>query len=272
MATFTIGSRTRTTTTQRTTSTIEAQEDDAEKKPSEEKDDFWIVEHPREDNIDVGGKWMLFYLNSAIDSAWVRAKRLFREGSLTGISCMKVSTARGNPRATSSSTKVIIFYCGPPHDEENVLKYGHNLVDMMEYRSSNPYIYYKSDEQTLQGTRSTGQTKNHLYRITIPKMGAEGVATNKINGKRKSDHSGSSQERKKATCEAFSGNGVSNAGGSVSDGEGSCSAVSSGREAFLRRIECDIAKNKKETKDSSTHLDNYAPKLLNAERVNNQDN
>jgi len=249
MATFTIGSRTRTSTAQSTESTIEAQEEDAEKKPSEEKDDYWIIEHPRDDNINVGGKWMLFYLNTAIDSAWVRAKRLFREGALTGISCMKVSTGRGNLRASCSSTKVIIFYCGPPHDEENVMKSGHNLLDMMKYRSSNPYIYYKSDEQTLQGTRSTGQTKNHLYRITIPKIGAESAATNKTNGKRKSDDSGDTQARKKSQGGVFSGSGRKIGDGSVAVDKNTCSTVSSGREAFLRRIESDIARSKEGSDD-----------------------
>ena len=37
---------------------------------------------------------------------------------------MKVSTARSNDRASSTTTKVIICYCGPTHDEENVVKYG----------------------------------------------------------------------------------------------------------------------------------------------------
>ena len=118
---------------------------------------------------------MLYYSNSVIDSAWFNAKKLFRNGSLRGIAGMKVSTARDNPRSSTMDTKVIIFYCGPPDEKDNVINYGNNLVKMMGY--SAPYtkknarypnfIYYKSDEQTLKGTMTTGPQCNHLYKIRV---------------------------------------------------------------------------------------------------------
>ena len=118
---------------------------------------------------------MLYYSNSMIDSAWFNAKKLFRNSSLKGIAGMKVSTARGNPRSSTMDTKLIIFYCGPPDEKDNVINYGNNLVKMMGYNA--PYtkknarypnfIYYKSDKQTLKGTMTTGSQRNHLYKIRV---------------------------------------------------------------------------------------------------------
>ena len=38
---------------------------------------------------------------------------LYREGKLTGIHYMKVSTKKDNIRASDNTSGVIIFYCGP---------------------------------------------------------------------------------------------------------------------------------------------------------------
>jgi len=143
--------------------------DDGEPKPTT-SDDYFLFERGRDSRLNCDGKWMLFYLNRNIDAAWVKAKALFRKGLLTGIAGMKVSGARHNPRAQDNDSHVLIFYCGPVEDEENVLSYGANLLRLMRYQpnSSNPYVYYKSDQQTFAGTKATGQKKNHLYRLRVP--------------------------------------------------------------------------------------------------------
>ena len=84
---------------------------------------------------------------------------------------------------------MIIFYCGPPDDQVNVVRYGENLVAVMNYRSlnSNPYVYYKSDEQTMAGTRATGQGKNHLYKVRVPTGGSNFSLVGDVN---QNQHSG----------------------------------------------------------------------------------
>ena len=46
------------------------------------------------------GKWLLFYDHENIDQAWKKAKRLYMEGQLEGVSFLKVSTAC-RPRKSS---------------------------------------------------------------------------------------------------------------------------------------------------------------------------
>jgi len=174
MTTFTVGSRTRTAPVTPSTAAGADEEiqDDGEIKPSRVSDQFWLQENAPGAMGSLDGKWMLFYWNKDIDAAWVKAKMLLRRGLLTGISAIKVSTSRSNPRASDKNSKVLIFYCGPPEDEVNVLRFGGNLVAAMNYRSlspSNSFVYYKSDAQTMAGTRATGQNdKNHLYKIRVP--------------------------------------------------------------------------------------------------------
>jgi hypothetical protein len=117
------------------------------------------------------GKWMLFYDADKIDAAWSKAKRLYEAGELTGISNMKVSTNYENPRASSTDSKVLIFYCGPSSNEQKVMEFGRNLLAKMRYErqesagSFQPFVYYKTDLMTSGGTAATGQKKNWLYKL-----------------------------------------------------------------------------------------------------------
>ncbi len=58
------------------------------------------------DDYEKCGKWMLYYDNENVDSAWCKAKGLYRAGALKGIISMKVATAMGNPRASGKDKKV----------------------------------------------------------------------------------------------------------------------------------------------------------------------
>ena len=82
---------------------------------------------------------------------------------------MKVATKKQNPRASDASTGVIIFYCGPENDEKLMMSYGQNLLKYVPYTNAYGFMYYKSDIQTLQGTRATGQKSNSKYRIPVPR-------------------------------------------------------------------------------------------------------
>lgn len=122
-------------------------------------------------HLNTGGKWMMFYKSDAIDAAWTIIKRLYNAGSLIGINGMKRSVTTG-PRA-SSSELVIICYCGLSSDKENVLAFGKNLVRLMNYQSRNGHIYYKTDEQTINGTKATGVNVNHNYKLNLTIVATE---------------------------------------------------------------------------------------------------
>ncbi|KAL3070638.1 hypothetical protein niasHT_032428 [Heterodera trifolii] len=126
-----------------------------DKKPSEEKQmPFLYAENATQIrahqnySTEESGKWMMFFEKGReLDDHWDMAKRLYSEGKLDGITSMKVSTAFDNPRASNNRKMVTI---------------GHNLLSHIPY---NNHMAYKSDLQTLQGTRATGMKKNHLYSI-----------------------------------------------------------------------------------------------------------
>lgn len=89
----------------------------------------------------------------------------FSDGALLGIHSMKVSTDYINPRASCESTGVIIFYCGPANDEDKMLKIGRNLLEHISYE--NNWLYYKSDQQTAQGTRATGLYQFIKFHVSV---------------------------------------------------------------------------------------------------------
>ncbi|KAJ9447765.1 hypothetical protein DIPPA_25020 [Diplonema papillatum] len=143
---------------------------DPDTTPSTETTAFWLSEGRSDaSDADLGGepgKWMLFYPRPKLDAAWAAAKRLYRSNELPGVVCMKVSTARPNPRCRDTGDGVIICYCGPASAEEPMRRIGHALIRAMDYRE-NATVSYKSDLQTMGGTAATGQRVNHLYRIRV---------------------------------------------------------------------------------------------------------
>ena len=44
---------------------------------------------------------------------------------------------------------------------------GRNLADKMEYTDENGFVYYKTKNQTREGTRKTGKLQNNLYKINV---------------------------------------------------------------------------------------------------------
>ena len=116
---------------------------------------------------DIHGKWMLFYDRLHIDKEWAKMKHLYNESKLGNVISMKCSGAKENPRASDKNSHVIIIYC--PDHENDIMSIGNSIVaNLVDY--SNTYIYYKSNIQTKEGTRATGQNVNHLYKIPTKPM------------------------------------------------------------------------------------------------------
>lgn len=132
--------------------------------PSEVTDYYWVGDDLKEEhaNTDIG-KWMLFYPADNIDDKWKLAKSLYRCRSLNGVTSMKCSTAKDNPRA-SSRDFVIILYCSNSGNREHILSIGKVIAQAFEYETSR--MYYKTDKQTDGGTIATGQKRNHTYVLT----------------------------------------------------------------------------------------------------------
>ena len=126
----------------------------------------WLYERKNDLKREDVGKWMLFYDKSKINDAWVKATTLYRNDELDGVTSMKCSTSYNNPRANDDNS-VIILYCNNSHDKETIMNTGKNILKLFEYEEKDS-IYYKTDEQTKDGTVATGSKKNHTYKIINP--------------------------------------------------------------------------------------------------------
>ena len=133
-------------------------------KPMETLDAYWIYESNTKHNSTDVGKWMLFYPEDDINDKWDVAKQLYRDGVFIGVVSMKCSTARPNPRASNTNSGIIIFYSDDSSNEELIMKIGRDICRSMEY-SEQPFMHYKTDEQTSIGTRATGSRRNYKYRL-----------------------------------------------------------------------------------------------------------
>lgn len=149
----------------------------------EEADD--IVEE-NEFDPQSGGKWMLFVSLSSMDSMWAKCCKMYRQRQLTGITSIKCSTAKINPKQSHHHNGVIIFHCGPADDKSRMMSYGKNIVEKLNYFTSSGSIPYKSDAQTALGTRRTGNTSNSLYWIQVP--------TERVSPTKENDDSSSSAQ------------------------------------------------------------------------------
>jgi hypothetical protein len=127
---------------------------------------YWVTEFRKTFRLgnDVG-KWMLFYPKSELDAMWQAFHSLFILEKLPGVVGMKCSTGKSNDRASDMTEGVIILYCNNSNDEPSILSIGRTILPHIgTYRG--PYIYYKTDSQTGAGTRATGATRNHLYKLS----------------------------------------------------------------------------------------------------------
>ena len=133
-------------------------------------DDFWIYEQNKEyypfkrKNI---GKWMLFYPKNKLNKYWQQMRHLYNDGKLCGVVSLKCSTNKENPRSSDNNYGVIILYCTNSENEDMILEIGRNILKYANYNkyAKYSYIYYKTDAQTLLGTRFNGQKRNYTYKL-----------------------------------------------------------------------------------------------------------
>jgi len=120
-----------------------------DKKPSEVKEVYWlyasnrIVPYPKP--TDRNGKWLLFVPNNEMDEAWQKVKDATEKGLLGGAS--KVATAKPNPNAASSESKVICVYSYDWKDEKDVMRIREELRKLGFIQK----IPYKTDQATYEG-------------------------------------------------------------------------------------------------------------------------
>ena len=122
---------------------------------------FWLFDSSNTKGINAVNtrKWMLFYPNDKMNEMRKFAKEMYKEGKLTRVQSMKCSTAKENPRASSTKNDITILYSSYSADEQYITKVGQNVLATFGHREL-PHMYYKTDEQTSKGTGATGCKNN----------------------------------------------------------------------------------------------------------------
>ena len=119
------------------------------RKPSTIADSFWLYAFRKEATYpkasDNSGKWLIFMPLDQLDELWEKIKRSTEEGQLGSSS--KVATAKQNPNATDSSTKVICVYTYDWTDRQDVMR----IRGVLRKLGVTSKIPYKADEDTYAG-------------------------------------------------------------------------------------------------------------------------
>jgi hypothetical protein len=120
------------------------------------------------------GKWMVFHsCEEWIIALYNEVSDLARTSKID-IPGIKRSTGT-NPRASSSDWVLIVYTDG---DERSKVNVGRALQELLAGKYVHKWIYWKSEEQTIQGTTATGVLFNSSDRISIPRKKVSGP-TNK---------------------------------------------------------------------------------------------
>ena len=141
--------------------------------PMEVTDSEWVYHDvirddvPKLKKVNVG-KWMLHYPKRMLNSKWSSLCKIFDAGKLSGVIEMKCTTAMPSPRSSNPYNGCIILYCINSEDRDSIMEIGRRIsVQLYDYPE--PYIYYKTNEQTRVGTIATGATNNSTYRLELEK-------------------------------------------------------------------------------------------------------
>ena len=110
------------------------------------------------------GKWLLFFDKQVMDQQWQKVKKLFRNDEFNGVEYIKCSTNYVSEKTPSNNLGVISFYCSDSSNVNKILTTGNNIINILNYTYME-YIYYKTDDQTKSGSRTTGSSFNYLYKI-----------------------------------------------------------------------------------------------------------
>jgi len=129
----------------------------------------WLYERKKGFNNDLyflsgRGKWLLFFEKQNMNQQWKQVKELFRNGRLDNVEYIKCSTNYVSEKTPSNNLGVISFYCVDSDDKNKILSIGNNIIQLLNYTNME-YIYYKTDDQTKFGCRTTGSSYNYLYKI-----------------------------------------------------------------------------------------------------------
>lgn len=129
------------------------------------------------------GKWVLFCFKRHIDVLWQKLHCVMDLLLQTkSVLCMRVSTGRPNPHATNVDISVIMVYTHIKSCDEQTMQQVQYVGNMLHAAFNDaigfaapdqfsPYerMYYKTQEQSRQGSRMTGKTKgNTLTSIRLP--------------------------------------------------------------------------------------------------------
>lgn len=130
--------------------------------PSKVTATYWInVERKKKDypvHTANGGKWLIFVPLSEIDDVWGKVMRATEEGKLG--SSAKVATAKPNPNAKNSNTKVICVYTYDWTDKNDVRRVREELRQLGVLSK----IPYKADQDTDSGKYANrGNTRISKY-------------------------------------------------------------------------------------------------------------
>jgi Domain of unknown function (DUF1917) len=124
--------------------------------PSAIIDAFWVwadsPSPPTEDDVR-GGKWMIFSSPERHDDAWALVRDATEGGSL-GIQA-KAATAKVNPLAKGSKSKLICVYTRDYEDQEELRRVLRRLRELGFVEK----MFYKTNQATRSGTYGAGATR-----------------------------------------------------------------------------------------------------------------
>ena len=127
---------------------------------------YWI--HFPNDPPESDGYWMMFFdKNSELEEAWNIIWEKYQKGILSGICSLSVSTSEPSPRAFSENLGVILFHVLADESDRNILDYGNNLLQQIEYTDPIGRMFYKTREQSYNGCIMTGSRGNHKLWINL---------------------------------------------------------------------------------------------------------
>jgi len=100
------------------------------------------------------GKWLVYVPKTELNHTWSKVKSLL---PIEGVVLCKASTNRPHSHAFNVTTGVIMVYCANMH-EDGILKIGHYLIAHLDYRSPFGRMYYKTEQQSREGSRATNRS------------------------------------------------------------------------------------------------------------------
>ena len=126
--------------------------------PSQIMNVYWLFAERKQESYlqtsENSGKWLIFVPIAQVDNIWSKIKSATEEGRLGHLT--KVATAKTNPNASDSATKVICVYTYDWADKEDVMRIRQELRQLGIIWK----IPYKADEDTESGRYANRGTRH----------------------------------------------------------------------------------------------------------------